>query len=166
MAALGSCAAAPTIVRITAAALTGMSHTHTHTHTHTYSTHTLSHRSKEIWKHTHTLRILSKKTVQFKTFAFGGWTPPPPNGTFSSRFYALFFLCNWGRGFFDPTVENYSVAFITPYYKKLQPLSSSSKIIQSWGSTCTKDTPTSFWFMIEWSKIPLEWLNIDIHLLW
>ena len=29
MAALGSCAAAPTIVRITAAALTGMSHTHT-----------------------------------------------------------------------------------------------------------------------------------------
>ena len=33
MAALGSCAAAPTIVRITAAALTGMSHTHTHTHT-------------------------------------------------------------------------------------------------------------------------------------
>ena len=46
MAALGSCAAAPTIVRITAAALTGMSHTHTHTQ---------SHRSKKIWKHTHTL---------------------------------------------------------------------------------------------------------------
>ena len=135
-------------------------HIHTYTHTHTHF-----HRSKEIWKHTNIKDIVQKNsTVQ--DFSILGVDPPPPNGTFSSRFYALFFLCNWDRGFFNPTVENYSVAFITLYYKKLQQLSSSSKIIQSWGSTCTKDTPTSFWFMIEWSKIPLEWLNIDIHLLW
>ena len=88
MAALGSCAAAPTIVRITAAALTGMSHTHIHTHTFI---------DLKKYENIHTLRILSKKTVQFKTFAFGGWTPPPPNGTFSSRFYALFFLCKDNR---------------------------------------------------------------------
>ena len=50
MAALGSCAAAPTIVRITAAALTGMSHTHTHTQT---QTHTLVDLKKYGNTHTH-----------------------------------------------------------------------------------------------------------------
>ena len=54
MAALGSCAAAPTIVRITAAALTGMSHTHTHTHTHIHThTNTLIDLKKYGNTHTH-----------------------------------------------------------------------------------------------------------------
>ena len=64
----GSCAAAPTIARIAAAAPPGMSHTHiytskqavthTHKHTHTYiqaskQSHTRSHNQKVMWAHKH-----------------------------------------------------------------------------------------------------------------
>ena len=83
MAALGSCAAAPTIVRITAAALTGMSHTHTHVHTFI---------DLKKYENIHTLRILSKKKVQFKTFAFGECTPLPTMALFQAVFMPYFFF--------------------------------------------------------------------------
>ena len=134
MAALGSCAAAPTIVRITAAALAGMSHTHTH-----------SHRSKEIWKHTHTFnREVVQKNVQFQTFAFGGWTPLPLMALFQAVFMP-YFLFVIETEFFLIQLRKIIQQNLSHYpTKKLQQLSSSSKIIQFWDSTCTKDTPTSF----------------------
>ena len=66
MAALGSCAAAPTIVRITAAALTGMSHTHTHTFI-----------DLNKYENTHIKDIVQKKQYSLRLLHLGGGPPSP-----------------------------------------------------------------------------------------
>ena len=83
MAALGSCAAAPTIVRITAAALTGMSHTHVHTFI-----------DLKKYENTHTLRILSKKQYSLRLLHLGGGPPLPQMALFQAVFMPYFFFVN------------------------------------------------------------------------
>ena len=68
--------------------------------------------------HTHISEVVQTKTYRLRLLHLRGG-PLPLVALFQAVLVPYFFLCNWDRGFFNPTVEKYSAAFITLSYKKI-----------------------------------------------